>query len=288
MPNFVFLTGDLGFQALEPLARRRAAAIHQRGRGRAEHGVGGGRIGLDRTEALGLQHRPVRLCPALRADSQRRLHARPAGYAGGQRRRLRLRRDGRDAPRLGRLRGVAVLAKHARLRAGLRRRRADAGRSPGAISTSRLSAAGTVRVAGRRGSAALCPLATVGRRRRPDAWSWSGRWWGAFGGPSVGCPSSVARRCGRSRNCRSAERRFTPEFLDGLRRSRHLVVVEEHVAHGGAGEMLLHVLAQWGKRRRASAIAAAEGYVTGYFGSQTFHRKECGLDPESIIAELLS
>ena len=84
------------------------------------------------------------------------------------------------------------------------------------------------------------------------------------------------------------EQTVPPEFLAGLRRSGHLVVVEEHVAHGGAGEMLLHVLAQIGQVPPRFSHRAAEGYVTGYFGSQIFHRKECGLDPESIVAELLT
>ena len=39
-PAFVFLTGDLGFQALEPLQAAAGPPLHQRRRGRAEHGLG--------------------------------------------------------------------------------------------------------------------------------------------------------------------------------------------------------------------------------------------------------
>ena len=39
-PNFVFLTGDLGYKALEPLREAHGGAIHQCGRGRAKHGFG--------------------------------------------------------------------------------------------------------------------------------------------------------------------------------------------------------------------------------------------------------
>ena len=64
-----------------------------------------------RPAALGLQHRAVRLRPALRADPQRRLPARAAGGAGRQRRRLRLRRDGGHPPRARGLRRAALPAR---------------------------------------------------------------------------------------------------------------------------------------------------------------------------------
>ncbi len=76
------------------------------------------------------------------------------------------------------------------------------------------------------------------------------------------------------------------EFLDGLRVSQRLMVVEEHVAHGGAGQMLAHALAQIGRMPRQFAHRCALGYVGGRYGSQVYHRKECGLDPDSILAEL--
>ena len=31
------------------------------------------------------------------------------------------------------------------------------------------------------------------------------------------------------------------------------------------------------------ATRTAQGYVSGRYGSQKFHRRECGLDPESIV-----
>ena len=41
-------------------------------------------------------------------------------------------------------------------------------------------------------------------------------------------------------------------------------------------------------RRRAGQFVhrTALGYVSGRYGSQRFHRAECGLDPASIVAEL--
>lgn len=83
------------------------------------------------------------------------------------------------------------------------------------------------------------------------------------------------------------EETIASEFLADLKRSGSLMVVEEHVAQGGAGQMLLYALAQLGQSPARFAHRCAQGYVTGYFGSQLFHRKECGLDPDSIVAELL-
>jgi transketolase len=76
------------------------------------------------------------------------------------------------------------------------------------------------------------------------------------------------------------------QFLLNLRDSRHLIVAEEHLAHGGAGQMLAHALTLMGEMPPRFTHHFARGYPTGHFGSQMFHRKESGLDPESILAEL--
>jgi transketolase len=73
-----------------------------------------------------------------------------------------------------------------------------------------------------------------------------------------------------------------------LRRAARLLLVEEHVAQGGAGQMLLHALATAGQSPGRFTHRCAAGYGSGYSGSQAFHRKECGLDPESIVTELIS
>ena len=76
------------------------------------------------------------------------------------------------------------------------------------------------------------------------------------------------------------------EFLVHLHRSQHLFVVEEHVAQGGAGQMLAHRLLLLGASPMRFSHRAALGYVSGNYGSQTFHRRECGLDAESLCAAL--
>ncbi len=75
--------------------------------------------------------------------------------------------------------------------------------------------------------------------------------------------------------------------MDSLRRTRRLVVVEEHTVHGGFGDMLAHYLALAGESLDSFTHKHALGYVSGLYGSQKFHRAECGLDPASIVAAVL-
>jgi transketolase len=76
------------------------------------------------------------------------------------------------------------------------------------------------------------------------------------------------------------------EFLQDLQRAGDLLVVEEHVAHGGAGQMLAHALALRGATPRRFQHRFAVGYPSGHYGSQVYHRKDSGLDPASILAAL--
>ena len=75
-------------------------------------------------------------------------------------------------------------------------------------------------------------------------------------------------------------------FVEDLRRSEHLIVVEEHVAQGSAGQMLALALLTAGIAPKRFQHRHALGYPSGLLGSQVFHRKECGLDPESVLAAL--
>ena len=76
------------------------------------------------------------------------------------------------------------------------------------------------------------------------------------------------------------------QFMDDMRRSGHVFVVEEHVAQGGAGQALARVLWTMGAAPARFTHRHARGYVSGRYGSQDFHRKECGLDPASVLAEV--
>ena len=76
------------------------------------------------------------------------------------------------------------------------------------------------------------------------------------------------------------------EFISDVARCKRLLVVEEHVAHGGFGQMLASWFLEHGIVPLQFGVSAAQGYVSGRYGSQKFHRQECGLDPLSIMMRL--
>jgi len=76
------------------------------------------------------------------------------------------------------------------------------------------------------------------------------------------------------------------DFLDDVRSSDKLVVVEEHVAQGSVGYALAAAFAALGKTPKTFKHLHARGYISGLYGSQLFHRKESGLDPAAVLAAL--
>ncbi len=72
-------------------------------------------------------------------------------------------------------------------------------------------------------------------------------------------------------------------FLADVRRIEKLLVIEEHVAQGGVGQMLASALLRQGINLQRFETRCALGYPSGRYGSQKFHRQECGLDPDSIL-----
>ncbi len=210
----------------------------------------------------------------VRADPQRRLPARPAGRAGRQRRRLRLRRDGRDAPRA---RGLRRAHWACRTCAPTCRR---------STTTSAPRSTRIVRGAATRPTCASAAPSSPRRCTLPPYAPW--RRLLAGGGPHHGDRRTAgrrhlealltlrrgrrARRSGCSASCRSMA--ALPEaFLADLAPQRPPLVVEEHVAQGGAGQMLAYALARRGLAPARFAIAAALGYPSARYGSQKFHRQ---------------
>jgi transketolase len=78
------------------------------------------------------------------------------------------------------------------------------------------------------------------------------------------------------------------EFLQDLQRSGHLFVVEEHVKNGGLGQIISHHLMSISVAVRRFTHHYAQGYVSGFYGSQNFHRRESLLDPASVLAALVA
>jgi transketolase len=77
-----------------------------------------------------------------------------------------------------------------------------------------------------------------------------------------------------------------PELLEAVSRAAKLALVEEHVAQGGFGRQFLHFLTARGRRIPTLVHAHARGYPSGRYGSQVWHRQECGLDVPAILANL--
>jgi len=78
------------------------------------------------------------------------------------------------------------------------------------------------------------------------------------------------------------------ELLDDVQRSGHLFVVEEHVKNGGLGQMISHHLMSMSVAVPRFTHYYAQGYVSGFYGSQAFHRRESLLDPASVLAALVA
>lgn len=73
------------------------------------------------------------------------------------------------------------------------------------------------------------------------------------------------------------------ELLEDIRHSDVLCVAEEHTAHGGAGTTLAAELLARGCVPRRFVQRTALGYPSGRYGSQKFHRRECGLDAAALL-----
>jgi transketolase len=72
-----------------------------------------------------------------------------------------------------------------------------------------------------------------------------------------------------------------------IARLDRLFVLEEHVAQGSVGHMIAADLLAHGTPPRVFKHFCAKGYVSGRYGSQAFHRRECELDPATVLAAII-
>ncbi|MDX2506498.1 MAG: transketolase [Gammaproteobacteria bacterium] len=63
---------------------------------------------------------------------------------------------------------------------------------------------------------------------------------------------------------------------------KKLFVIEEHVAAGGLGMSIALTMLQLGVSASEFSHRFALGYPTGRYGSQAFHRAQCGLDVDGV------
>lgn len=73
------------------------------------------------------------------------------------------------------------------------------------------------------------------------------------------------------------------EFISDIRSSPNLLVAEEHVAQGGLGQMIASLVLNRGIGLSRFVSRCALGYPGGRYGSQKYHRQESGIDAVSIL-----
>ena len=79
------------------------------------------------------------------------------------------------------------------------------------------------------------------------------------------------------------------DLLCQLAKGKALVVIEEHIVHGGAGEMIAHRLLTDGiPIRHFICLNAAGLALDGVYGSQQYLRQHSGLSPEDIRRTVLA
>lgn len=72
------------------------------------------------------------------------------------------------------------------------------------------------------------------------------------------------------------------ELADSVARTGNVLVVEEHVATGGMGSALSLAINERGLAVNKFVSLHAEGYPGGLYGNQAYHQAESGLDAENI------
>ena len=73
------------------------------------------------------------------------------------------------------------------------------------------------------------------------------------------------------------------ELLKAVERTKRLAIVEEHVAQGSVGQSFCSLLLERGVSVSVFRHLCAKGYPTGTYGSQAFLRRSSGLGPQSIL-----
>ena len=76
-------------------------------------------------------------------------------------------------------------------------------------------------------------------------------------------------------------------LVQEVKAGRSLVVVEEHVAHGSAGHHLLARLHAQAIIPSAFQHFCAQGYPSGFYGSQVYHRQESHIDATQVLKAIL-
>lgn len=80
---------------------------------------------------------------------------------------------------------------------------------------------------------------------------------------------------------------FSEDLVQEIKNSPKLCVLEEHVAQGGVGQIIAAKILEKNLAVQSFSHLHAQGYVSGLYGSQNFHRTESGLTKQSILNKLI-
>lgn len=80
---------------------------------------------------------------------------------------------------------------------------------------------------------------------------------------------------------------LTTEFLESVKKTNKLLIIEEHISIGGIGQQIAHDLMSQNVKPTFFKTLFAKGYPTGRFGSHQFHLKQSGLDTGNIATILI-
>ncbi len=86
--------------------------------------------------------------------------------------------------------------------------------------------------------------------------------------------------------CELSKNLELPQNLAAEIHNQKLCVLEEHVAQGGIGQMISSLILQQKIVPKSFSHLHAQGYVSGFYGSQNFHREESLLTINQVLREL--
>ena len=72
------------------------------------------------------------------------------------------------------------------------------------------------------------------------------------------------------------------DFIESLRKTKKLIVAEEHVSVGGLGQNLATAILKANISLTSFISLTAQGYPNGLYGNQSYHQQLSGLDAQSI------
>lgn len=79
---------------------------------------------------------------------------------------------------------------------------------------------------------------------------------------------------------------LSQELIQSISTTQKIIVVEEHVERGGLSEHLLSLLAKKSLNNVSFISLHAKGYPSKLYGNQAFHQAESGLDAENIKKQI--